>query len=352
MAPPARMAGRDADHPADVLIAEVLALYARERGPKLADPVSANSRMKALLGWWGQKTIADIRRSTCEAFVAHRTSQSIAQARSKTARQKKVTEQGARRELEDLSAAIGYWIGEYPLMVRPKVWLPRKPESPRDALTRSQAARLLKAAMGWRWHPKQARWERLGASVRANRAHLRRFILIGLYTGTRPGVLPRLRWTASPLAPWVDLEAGVVHRRGRGEVEHKTKRRPMVKLPNRLKAHLARWREQDARWAARLADDRKGGAGEGATAPDTVLHHGARSIAGRIRRGFAAVVADAGLAGEVTPHWMRHTCATWLMEAGVSLWDAAAYTGMKPTTLESHYGHHRAEHQEQARRAL
>ena len=82
------------------------------------------------------------------------------------------------------------------------------------------------------------------------------------------------------------------------------------------------------------------------------LHHGGNPIAGKIRRGFAGCVRDAGLPDEITPHWMRHTCATWLMEQGAEMWEAAAYTGMTTAVLEKHYGHHRPDYQAGAIRAL
>ena len=116
-----------------------------------------------------------------------------------------------------------------------------------------------------------------------------------------------------------------------------TKRRPVVKLPPRLLAHMRRWREMDRRAKA---------------APVSVLHHGGEPIAGKIRTGFEGCVRDAGLPAEITPHWMRHTAATWLMEGGVDMWDAAAYLGMSVTTLEKHYGHHRPDHQAAASRAI
>jgi integrase len=49
---------------------------------------------------------------------------------------------------------------------------------------------------------------------------------------------------------------------------------------------------------------------------------------------------------------MRHTAATWLMEAGVEMWDAVAYLGMSVATLEKHYGHQRPDHQAAVVRAL
>lgn len=84
---------------------------------------------------------------------------------------------------------------------------------------------------------------------------------------------------------------------------------------------------------------------------DHVLHHGGAPIATKVNKGFDAVVKDAGLE-HVTPHWLRHTCATWLMESGVDLWEAAAYTGMTPSVLLKHYGHHRPDHHAAARSAF
>lgn len=326
--------------PDQVAVASVLALYALEKAPRESDPVSVAGWIETLLDWWGDKVLSDVRRSACEAYVAWRTAQPNRNY-ADPARAPRVSAQTARRELETLSAAIGYWDGEHHLSRRPAVHLPRKPETTRDALTRSQAAALLLAAMGWRKGPAGV-WTRLQPSSRANRAHMRRFILIGLYTGTRPGVIPRLLWTASDNQAWVDLDAGMIYRRGRLERDQKTKRRPVVKLPPRLLAHLRRWRRLDA--ARELALRRRD--------PDArlghVIHHGGEALAGRVRTGFEGCVRDAGLAPETTPHWLRHTAATWLMEAGVDVWLAAAYLGMTPETLIKVYGHVRPDYQAQA----
>lgn len=356
--------------PASIFVAEVLAFYVQQKAPTLTDPVSAGIWATTLGDWWGEKTLADVKFSTCNAYVAHRVQQPIKAAKRGAALDKRVSDQSARRELETLSAAIGFWAREHPLAIRPIVSMPLKAESQRDALTRPQAAALLKAAMGWRWVPNQnggddtliaGHWKRLQKSSRANRAHLRRFILIGLYTGTRPGVIPKLLWNEAATQAWVNLEEGVIYRRGKRERDHRTKKRPMVRIPDRLLAHMRRWSRMDLESHQNRRGVDKSPArskGEGTipiareSPPTTVLHHGAEPIAGRIRRGFAACVRDAGLPAEITPHWMRHTCATWLMEAGVEIWDAAAYTGMTSKTLENCYGHHRPNHQEKARRAL
>lgn len=338
--PASALAAYSRHDPAQVGIAEVLALYAQQRAPELkSDPTSNAGFIKHLLGWWGDKMVSEVKRSTCKAYVEYRTRQPLRHG----ATGRKVSAQTARRELEVLSAAIGHWHAEDAFHVRPKVWLPEKPESPRDALTRPQAAALLWATLGWRKSEVagEVKWTRLSPSARKNRAHLRRFILIGLYTGTRHAVITKLLWAEDPHQAWVDLDKGVIYRRGRHERDTATKRRPVVKLPPRLVAHLKRWRRLDEAASARRA-----------CAIDTVLHHGGDPITGKIRTGFAGCVADAGLPAEITPHWMRHTCATWLMEAGVELWEAAGYTGMTSAVLERHYGHHRDDHQAAARRAL
>lgn len=337
--------------PGVVLVDEVIALYAEEKAPKVADPGSAGARLSALLAYWTGKTLSDVKRSECTAYVAHRMTQPVGTYKDPT-KARLVSAQGARRELEDLSAAIGYWDDEHHLTRRPKVALPEKPESPRDALTRDQAARLLRAARGWRWNPKIAAWQRLRDSGPSNRRHMVRFILMGLYTGTRPGVLPKVLWVESLHQAWVDLDEEIIYRRGKSEKDHRTKRRPLVRLPARLLRHMVHWRRQDIAAAQRASEVAAKRGEEPVAAPSTVIHHGGQPIAGRVRRSFKACVADAGLPAEITPHWMRHTCATWLMEADVKPWEAAAYTGMTTATLEKCYGHHRPNHQRGARKAL
>ncbi|WP_395444297.1 tyrosine-type recombinase/integrase [Caulobacter sp. UC70_42] len=190
--------------------------------------------------------------------------------------------------------------------------------------------------MGWRLD-KHGKWRRLSKSARANRAHLRRFILLGLYTGTRHSVLTKLLWNQSRLQAWVDLRGGVIYRRGADEKEQKTKQRPLVVLPARLIAHMNRWNKLDM---------------EAERTVRTVLHHGGEPIKGKIRTGFASCVRDAGLDREITPHWLRHTAATWLMENGADAWEAAGYLGMTVATLEKNYGHRRPRHQANAVKAM
>ena len=59
-----------------------------------------------------------------------------------------------------------------------------------------------------------------------------------------------------------------------------------------------------------------------------------------VKTGFRSAVRLAGLTGRVTPHTLRHTAATWLMQRGVPIWEAAGFLGMSPEVLQETYGHH------------
>lgn len=59
-----------------------------------------------------------------------------------------------------------------------------------------------------------------------------------------------------------------------------------------------------------------------------------------VKTGFGTAVALAGLGDDVVPHTLRHTAATWLMQAGVEMWEAAGFLGMSVEILERVYGHH------------
>jgi integrase len=70
-----------------------------------------------------------------------------------------------------------------------------------------------------------------------------------------------------------------------------------------------------------------------------------------IKRGFTGAARRAGLI-EMTPHTLRHTCATWLLQRGVTIWNAARFLHMSPETLQTVYGHHCADHMSAAVRAF
>ena len=68
-----------------------------------------------------------------------------------------------------------------------------------------------------------------------------------------------------------------------------------------------------------------------------VIHYAGRPIE-KLRRSWKSVAIAAGRDGENGPHIMRHTAATWQMQSGSKLTDAADYLGMDPKTLWNVYG--------------
>jgi integrase len=56
-----------------------------------------------------------------------------------------------------------------------------------------------------------------------------------------------------------------------------------------------------------------------------------------VKTGSSHAVELAGLWGKVTPHTLRHTAATWLMQRSVPIWQTASYLGMSAQILERTY---------------
>jgi integrase len=72
----------------------------------------------------------------------------------------------------------------------------------------------------------------------------------------------------------------------------------------------------------------------------------------KLRRSWDTARTAAGLGKDVVPHTLRHTAATWLMQRGVKLWEAAGYLGMTEAILNDTYGHHHPDHQKEVKNAF
>jgi integrase len=322
---PNRIQGRC---PSEILIADVLAIYLADIAPRHARAgVETKQRVLTLDAWWAEKTLAKVNGTNCRAYVNHRTAQPWNAAKAeRTGRvPRMVTAGAARRELEDLRAAINHHRREGLCSEIVSVVLPPRAASRERWLTRSEAARLLLAA----WRAKQLMRDK--GTRRAVGQHVARFILVGLYTGTRSSAICVAGMMPTVGRGYVDLDHGVFYHRGLGHRQTK-KRQPPVRLPPRLLAHMRRW-------------------GRRGLARKSVVEWNGKAV-GSVRKGFAAAVRAAGLGPEVTPHILRHTCATWLMQKGVNLWDAAGFLGMTVQQLEQGYGHHHPDYQGQAVVAL
>jgi integrase len=307
-------------HPSEILVLDVLNIYLADVAPKHSDPSITKARVMTLADWWSDKTLADVNGTTCREYVAYRTAQprkaSKPDVTGNAARM--VTAAGARRELEDLRSAINHHRKEGLCSEIVGVALPDKSEPREDWLTRSEAARLIWAA----WRAKQKMGE--GITDRNVGRHVARFMLVGFYTGTRHAAICAAAFNPAIGRGHIDLEHGVFYRQREGARQTK-KRQPPVRLPNRLLAHLQRWK--------RLG-----------IARHAVVEWNGKPVMS-VRKSFATAVKAAGIDRHITPHILRHTAATWAMQRGANLWEAAGFLGMSPEVLNRIYGHHHPEFQ-------
>lgn len=317
-----RQIPRDKQRNADAIeVADVIAIYMQDRAPHQARPTEVVQRCKALLTFWGTRRLSDVTGRTCREYVEFRA--------------KKV----ARRELEDLRTAINYHRREGYCRETVEVTLPEASE-PRDRwLTRSEAARMIWAA--WRYREVQKDLP----TGRKSRQHVARFILVALYTGTRAGAVCGASLGPVQGSGWIDLERGVFYRRASGERETK-KRRPPVRLPLRLLAHMRRWRNNGQTHAVEWLG-RPVSTGVEKAFRNTIIDANKR-LAERKAKGRPGQRFPEPIEGKVTPHTLRHTAATWLMQRRTDMWEAAGYLGMTVETLDNVYGHHHPDHQQNA----
>ncbi len=301
-------------------IADVLSIFLDDCGDDQANRKRFEGRLSRLNAFWGGRMLSEVSTATCKEYV---------RARGNAG--------GSRRDLEDLRAAIGHHASENLHRAIVNVWLPPK-GAPRDRwLTRSEVACLLWAC--WRHHEVQMRHRgpdkgrKLPTDKRPLR-HLARFILIGVYTGTRAGAIAAASPTRAIGRPYVDLDQGIFYRLAQGKRATK-KRQPPAPIPPRLLTHLRRWHR------LRLIKSH-------------FVEFNGQPITS-VKTAFKRAVKLAGLSsegGKVVPHTLRHTAATWLMQRGVPAWQAAGYLGMSTEMLDRVYGHHSPEHLKQAAEAI
>lgn len=269
---------------ASPLIADVLLVYAQERLPKTRAKGKASHNISNLTPFWASKRADDVNSENCIAYAKDR------------------SPAAARRDLELLRAALFYWNKHKMALARvPAFVLPDK-LAPRERwLTRTEAKRLRLAAM--------------------KHQHLYRFVILGLKTGSRSSTLLNLKWDQ------IDLELGLMNRRAEGEAEVANKKAPPVRLGRSVIRLLRRWKAKDGDL-------------------EYVVHYDGLPIK-KLRRSWAAACTEAKLKN-VSPHTLRHTRATWLMQAGIDLWEAAGSLGMSVNVLTRVYGKHSPDFQSKA----
>lgn len=305
----------------NILVADVLLIYDEDQGAKQANQRVYRSALKRINDWWGNKTLDQVVGDACRAYVKARTSAG-----------------GARRDLELLRAAINHHAKEGLHRGVVRVWLPEKGK-PRDRwLTRSEAAALLWYCWRKREMMTITRGPNKGQVFPTKRRplrHIARFILLGLYTGTRAEAIASASPVKAPGRSWVDLENGIFYRLQEGR-RATNKRQPPVKIPSHLLGFLRRWARPD----------------KNGNIPEYFVEWNGKPVTTSVKTGFASAIEGARVDGKpiehATPHTLRHTAATWLMQNGVEIWEAAGFLGMSEQILRSVYGHHHPDFQRNA----
>jgi integrase len=202
--------------------------------------------------------------------------------------------------------------------------LPDAPESRERFLTRSEAAKLL-------WTAWRARKETklLGSKGRLTSQHIARYILVGLYTGSRNGDICGAAIIPTIGRGYVDLERGIFRRRPDNKKET-SKRRPTIPLPPKLLAHMRRWQ--------RLGISKR-----------AVIEFNGKPIT-RVRDGWETLVEKAGLATDdprrkIVRHTLRHTAITWYLSPDrrtgrkVDIETVSQYCGVSERVIRDTYRH-------------
>lgn len=311
---------RDVEH---ITLADVLLVYHTDRRNRFEDELQQR-RFDASVGrlneYFGKYKLGEMSQTLTDGYVKDRGSPG-----------------GARRDLENLRAAINHHARQNLHRAVITVTLPPKGQARDRWLERNEAARLLWAA--WRHREEQTihRGKNKGIRIKTGKytlRHLARFILIGLYTGTRAAAIAAASPKREAGRAYVDLNAGIYYRLARGK-RATNKRQPPVPLPDRLLTHMRRWVDKKiiatcfVEWNGRPVKS--------------------------VKNAFARAVEVAELdltEGNVTPHTLRHTAATWLMQRGVDPWEAAGFLGMSVKVLIDTYGHHHPNHMRGAANAI
>jgi integrase len=294
---PQQERGRD---PACIPVADVIGIWLDDRVPSQSRPEEAAQRATTLLGFFGNNVLSSVNEAACKRYAASRS-----------------TMAAARRELEDLRAAIIHHHRQGYCAERMTVWLPERSPRRERWLDRSEAAAML-------WELWRAKDPLTGIPTRR---HAARFFLVALYTGTRAGAVCAAAIRPTVGSGYIDLDAGLFYRKA-PEARESKKRQPPVTLPKRLMDHLRRWERKEI-------------------ARNFIVEYHGKPVKS-VKTAWNSARAKAGLDKQVTPHTLRHTAATWLVLNGTDIGKAADFLGMSVDTLHKHYRHHHPYYQREA----
>jgi integrase len=249
---------------------------------------------KALRGTFGPMNPDDIDKATCRNY------------------ERKRLKEGRKigtvwTELTALRAILGWAEDAKKIAKAPAIAKPAKPEPKDLRLTREQAQTLLE---------------------HCDHAHTKLFVILALQTAARMGAILDLTWDrvdfgGSESGGFIDLRDP--------DREQTSKRRVRVPMTGTARAALSQARQF-------------------ALSPYVVEWH-ARGV-DSVKRAIRKAAADAGMPW-ISAHVLRHTAASWMAEAGVSMSEISQYLGHTSTRItERVYARYSPEHLRKAAAAL
>lgn len=303
-----------------ILIADVISVYLDDVAHQQARPEKAAERAGRLLEFFGHRTLDEITGALCRDYVSSR--EGMGRATKKDGG-KRGSGGGARRDLEDLRAAIGHHHREGLHREDVRVVLPPRGPARQRWLTRSEVARLVWVCLTTR--------EIQDGKPTGKRplVHLARFILTAIYSGSRPGAVLTLNWDRAIGRGRVDLSIGMLYRLPEGARET-TKRRPPVPIAPPLWRLMRLWAHNDAN-----------GSKDGPEGP--VVRYSGQPLQS-VKTAMKRAARLAGLDESVTAYTLRHTTASWLVQAGAPTRKVAELLGTSEALIERTYGHLAPDH--------
>ncbi|MBA9034310.1 hypothetical protein [Rhizobium leguminosarum] len=375
----------------DVLVTDVLAKYLEVRITKhkpdrhfphpLSRPEDTINRLLSLTEFWAGKTIDEIDEDTRDAFIDFLHKKAVARARGLSERrwaqwnerkaklhdaavareQRRIQERrkslpeprkklpppppvfnpasvefndkASTRYLEDLRSAITVAVRKRMLKYAVPVPLLAKYPSRSSTFTKEEVSRLIdhaasKRGIGW-IDGKPVKdlpiW-----------AHLARFMIMAIYTGSRKSKITRASFNDEPDRPWIEIRKiqnsktgkqewrGFFHRLGKAEIQYDNKRAPGIEIPLVLVRHLIEWKQQGIVYPCAFPYGSSG-----------------QEQPGEIARAMRKCIREVfGRDTKKVIHTFRHTAATWLVgRPELPMAAIASYLGMSIEVLMRTYNH-------------
>ena len=176
-----------------------------------------------------------------------------------------------------------------------------------------------------------------------DREHIYAFILISIATAARKEAVLSLKWDQVHISSPKDLPEDVklmdpktAKVNGKSYIDfgdgRANKRRPKMPVADNwsLMVYLA--------WGGNREQ------------PYVISYRGQRVK--DIKNGLAAVVKDAGIKKKVTPHTLKHTAITWMVQGGMDMTTISELTKTSEKILRSVYSHHRPDYHAELGNAL